>query len=183
MEALWQIWRQGKALYVGISNYSAEETRRACACLRSLGVRPLVHQPKYSMLQREPETTGLWDVLLDEGMGAACFSPLAQGLLTGRYLSGDIPSDSRMHAARSMKPDMLTDAMLGKLRRLNAIAKARGQSLSQLALTWTLRDPVVATVIIGASRLSQIDENLGALNAPPLSAEELTRIDVILAED
>ncbi len=180
MGALDQIVRSGKALYVGLSNYGPEQTEAAVRELKRLGTPCLIHQPRYSMLDRHIEN-GLTDVLRREKIGAIVFQPLAGGLLTGKYLNG-IPEDSRMKTdSRFLKPASLTEDTLARLRALKAIADARGQKLHQLALQWVLRDPVVTSALIGASRPEQIVDNLGILNAPPLSEEELRQIDAALA--
>jgi L-glyceraldehyde 3-phosphate reductase len=175
MGALDQVVRQGKALYVGISSYSAERTSEAAAILRSLGTPALIHQPSYSMLNRwiEPE---LIDTLGDEGIGCIAFSPLAQGLLTDKYLDG-IPQDSRVRYGVSFSDSMLTDNNLAKVRGLNEIAQRRGQSLAQMAIAWTVRDPRVTSALIGVSSLKQLENNLGALKNLDFTAEELTEID------
>ena len=180
MGALDHVVRQGKALYVGISNYSAEQTRAAARILRELGTPCLIHQPSYSMFNRWVED-GLLDVLAEEGIGCIPFSPLAQGLLTDRYLDG-IPGDSR--AARPntfLKPSQVTPEKLDKVRRLNAIAGQRGQSLAQLALAWVLRHPTVTTALIGASSIAQIEANVATIQNLDFSADELQAIEAILA--
>ena len=180
MGALDQIVRSGKALYAGISNYGPEQTEAALAELKRLGTPCLIHQPRYSMLDRHIEG-GLTDVLRREQVGCIVFQPLAGGLLTGKYLNG-IPADSRMKTdGRFLRPDSLTDETLSKIRALKEIADARGQKLHHLALQWVLRDSVVTSALIGASRPEQITDNLSILNAPPLTEEELRRIDEILA--
>ncbi len=180
MGALDQAVKSGKALYAGISNYKPEQTQRAAQILAELGTPCLIHQPVYNMFNRwvEPQ---LLDVLADEGIGCIVFSPLAQGMLTNRYLGG-LPADSR--AVRSgvfLKPEQLTDERLGKIRRLNKIALARGQSLAQMAIAWVLRHPGITSALIGASRPQQIEDSIGALNNLAFSTEELTAIDAILA--
>jgi len=175
MGALATAVHQGKALYAGISSYSAERTTRAAAVLRSMGVPLLIHQPSYSMLNRWVEA-GLLDVLEDEGVGLIAFSPLAQGMLTSRYLDG-VPADSRATQGKSLDPGMLTDANLAKVRALAAIAERRGQTLSQLAIAWLLKDERVTSVLIGASSVAQLEENLRALDRLDFSAAELTEID------
>ena len=181
MGALDQIVRSGKALYVGISNYKPEQARLAIQELKRLGTPCLIHQPSYSMLNRWIED-GLTDVLREEKVGCICFAPLANGLLTGKYLDG-IPADSRMAKdSRYLKPAALTDEKLNKIRALKDIAEARGQKLHHLALQWVLRDPVVTTALIGASRPEQIVDNLSILSAPPLTEEELGKIERILKE-
>jgi L-glyceraldehyde 3-phosphate reductase len=167
--------RQGKALYVGISSYSAEKTREAYAILRELGTPLLIHQPSYSLLNRWIEEA-LLDALGELGVGCICFSPLAQGMLTDRYLDG-VPADSRAARAGSLTPDMLGDDVLERIRALNAIARSRGQTLAQLALAWTLRDPRVTSTLIGASSVSQLEENVAALDRPDFTDEELAQID------
>jgi L-glyceraldehyde 3-phosphate reductase len=179
MGALDQAVRQGKALYAGISNYPADLTARAAAILRDLGTPCLIHQPKYSMFERWIEG-GLTDVLEREGIGAIAFSPLAQGLLTDRYLSG-IPEGSRAGKPHGfLRPEHVTEERVGKARELDALARARGQSLAQVALLWVLRRPVVTSALVGASSVAQLDQNLDALRGVPLSAEEVARIDAIL---
>ncbi len=175
MGALDAAVRAGKALYVGISSYSGERTREAVAILRDLGTPLLIHQPSYSMLNRWIETD-LLDVLGESGVGCIAFSPLAQGMLTDRYLDG-IPEGSRASRGSSLDPALLTDASLDHVRALDAIARERGQSLAQLALTWAMRDERVTSVLIGASSTAQLDDSLGALAGPPLSPDELERID------
>ncbi len=167
--------RQGKATYAGISSYSPERTREAAAILRDLGTPLLIHQPSYSMLNRWIEQ-GLLDTLEDEGVGCIAFSPLAQGMLTDRYLDG-IPEGSRAAAGKSLDPELLSEASLGHIRALNQIAVDRGQSLAQLALVWALRDTRVTSVLIGASSVDQLDANLDALDKPELSDDELAAID------
>jgi len=167
--------RQGKALYAGISSYSAERTAQAAGILRDLGTPLLIHQPSYSMLNRWIER-GLLDVLGDEGVGCIAFSPLAQGMLTDRYLRG-IPADSRASRNDSLSPDMLTDQALEKIRALDALAKGRGQTLAQMALAWTLRDPRVTSTLVGASSVAQLEANVGALANLDFSADELAEID------
>ena len=185
--ALEQILRSGKALYVGISNYNARQTEQMIHALGALSVRLLIHQPSYSMMNRwmeQPmgETGSLTDVLRREGVGCICFAPLQNGLLTSRYLNG-IPADSRAaHDPRYLKPDAITEERLTKIRALNDVAQRRGQALSQMALAWVLRDEVVTSALIGASRPSQILENVHALDAEPFTREELEEIDRILAE-
>ncbi|MBV9272496.1 MAG: aldo/keto reductase [Verrucomicrobia bacterium] len=176
MGALDHLVRQGKALYVGISNYSPEQTQEASRILRSMGTPCLLHQPRYNMFDRHIEE-GLLDILRAEGIGCIAFSPLAQGLLTERYLEG-IPSNSRAgKAGRFLKPENVTEEVLGKVRKLAAIARQRGQSLAQLAVTWILRQPQVTSVIIGASCPSQVEELQAGLSFPPLAENELQAID------
>ncbi|MFE3990197.1 L-glyceraldehyde 3-phosphate reductase [Streptomyces goshikiensis] len=176
MGALASAVRQGKALYVGVSSYSAEQTAEAAGILREMGVRPLIHQPSYSMINRWTEEDGLLDTLEENGMGCISFAPLAQGLLTGKYLKG-IPEGSRATQGKSLDPDLLSEDVLRRLRGLNDIATRRGQSLAQLALSWVLRDERMTSALIGASSVSQLEENLAALAAAPLSEEELKEID------
>jgi len=179
MGALAHAVRTGKALYAGVSNYDAAQTARAAKLLRELGTPCLIHQPKYHLFDRWVER-GLTRVLADEGIGGIAFCPLAQGLLTNRYLAG-IPADSRAaHDPRFLKPEHITEDKLAKLRRLDALARARGQSLAQLALVWVLRQPAITSALIGASKVSQIEENLAALKNPLLSAAELAEIDRIV---
>ena len=178
MGALDAAVRQGKALYVGISNYKADQTREAVRILKSLGTPCLIHQPSYSMFNRWIEGE-LQAVLSEEGIGAIAFSPLAQGLLTNRYLAG-IPADSRAAKAVFLKPEAITPEKLEKIRNLNEIALTRGQSLTQMALAWVLRGGKVTSALIGASRVSQVEENVAALNNLEFSAEELARIDAIV---
>jgi L-glyceraldehyde 3-phosphate reductase len=175
MVALDTAVRQGKALYVGISSYSASQTREAVAILRELGTPPLIAQPSYSMLNRWIEG-GLLDVLGDEGVGCIVFSPLAQGLLTGKYLDG-IPAGSRAAAGGSLPSTLLGDDTLAKVRALADLAKRRGQSLAQMALAWTLRDPRVTSALVGASSVRQLEENVAALQHLEFSATELADID------
>ena len=180
MGALDQIVRSGKALYVGVSNYSAEQTQEAVRILRSLGTPLLIHQPRYNMLDRWIEG-GLTDVLRREGVGSIVFSPLAGGRLTGKYQNG-IPADSRAgHDPRYLKPEMIDGSLRVRTAALSEIAAARGQTLAQLALQWVLRDETVTSALIGASRPEQIIENLAALSFPPLCAQELAAIDAALA--
>ena len=180
MGALDLVVRQGKALYAGISNYKPSEARKAISILRGLGTPCLIHQASYSMLNRWVEE-GLLDLLLSEGVGCIAFSPLARGLLTDRYLSG-IPADSRAAGPSvSLKPKDITEALRSRLRKLNDIASARGQSLAQMALTWVLRSGRVTSVLIGASRPSQIEDCAGIVHSPALSEEELAKIEAILA--
>jgi L-glyceraldehyde 3-phosphate reductase len=167
--------RQGKALYVGISSYSADRTREAAAILRGLGTRLLIHQPSYSLLNRwiEPD---LLDVLGEEGIGCIVFSPLAQGMLTDKYLHG-VPEGSRASRAGTLSPDLLTEQTLAKIRALNEIAARRGQSLAQLALAWTLREPRVTSTLVGASSVAQLEENVAALDRLDFTEDELAEID------
>ncbi len=179
-DALTSIVRQGKALYVGLSNYKPEETRRAAKLLRENHTPCIIHQPIYSMLNRWIED-GLDKVLLEEGIGCAVFRPLEQGLLTGKYQAG-IPEDSRMaHDPRFLKKDVLTNALAAKVAALGRIAAERGQSLARMALAWVLHNPCVTTALIGASRASQIAENVRALDQLDFTEEELRRIEAALA--
>jgi L-glyceraldehyde 3-phosphate reductase len=175
MGALATALQQGKALYVGISSYSAEKTAEAVAILRDMGIRLLIHQPSYSMLNRwiEPD---LLDVLGEVGVGCICFSPLAQGMLTGKYLNG-IPEGSRAARDYSLTQDLLTDEALDKIRALNDLARGRGQTLAQMALAWTLRDSRVTSTLIGASSVAQLEENVGALDRLDFTEHELAEID------
>jgi L-glyceraldehyde 3-phosphate reductase len=175
MGALDTAVRQGKALYVGISSYSARRTREAAAILRALGTPLTIHQPSYSMFNRwiEPELLG---VLGEEGIGAIAFSPLAQGLLTDRYLDG-VPADSRAARGGSFRRELLSPANLANARGLREIARARGQTLAQMAIAWTLRDPRVVSALIGASSVDQLDDNLAALDRLAFTPEELAEID------
>lgn len=183
MGALEQILRSGKALYVGISNYNAQQTK---AAIDALGSHLLIHQPSYSMLNRHIEkpmegTGSLTDVLRGEGVGCICFAPLQNGLLTGKYLTG-IPADSRAaQDPRYLKPSSITEEKLAIISKLNDIAQARGQKLAQMALQWVLRDNVVTSALIGASRPQQIIENVEALNGPAFTKEELKLIDEIVS--
>jgi len=183
MGALDQAVRSGKALYVGVSNYPADRLRKAAQILRDLGTPCVIHQPKYSLFVRDPETTGLFDALGDEGIGSIVFSPLAQGLLTDRYLQG-IPADSRAGSSGIfLKPEHITEAKVAQVRRLNDLARGRGQSLSQMALAWVLRPQgtyQVTSALIGASKPEQIVENVGALNQLGFSKEEEKTIEGVL---
>jgi L-glyceraldehyde 3-phosphate reductase len=167
--------RQGKALYVGVSSYSAGRTREAVELLRELGTPLLIHQPSYSMFNRWIEEE-LLDVLGDEGVGCIVFSPLAQGLLTDRYLGG-VPADSRVATGGAMSQGMLSEENMTKVRALDSIAKRRGQALAQMALAWTLRDARVTSTLIGASTVEQLEENVAALADLSFSDEELAEID------
>lgn len=182
MGALDQIVRQGKALYVGISNYKKEQTQKAYEILKKQGTPFIIHQPRYSMLDRWIEEDGLKDFLFENGIGCIAFSPLAQGILTGKYLNG-IPEDSRIGTGKSpyLHKNNLDESKLEKVRRLDEIARERGQSLTQMALAWILRDGKVTSVLIGASRAEQILENIKALDNISFSDEEISRIDEILA--
>jgi len=179
MGALDYAVRSGRALYVGISSYSPEQTRQAVAILTSRGTRCLIHQPKYSMLVRDPEQ-GLLEAIRETGLGCIVFSPLAQGLLTNRYLEG-IPEGSRAAKPYSfLKPEQVTPALGAKVTRLNDLARKRGQSLAQLALAWVLRHPEVTSALVGASRVSQIEDAVGTLARLEFSGSELGEIDSIL---
>lgn len=179
MAALDLLVRQGKALYVGLSNYPADRARQAFAILQQLGTPCVIHQPKYSMFERwvEPE---LLDTLEQHGVGSIAFSPLAGGMLTDRYLQG-IPADSRAASgSRSLTPEQITEAKLQKVRQLNTLAEQRGQKLSQMALAWVLRNDRVTSVLIGASKVSQIEDAVGMLANRKFSAEEIAKIEQIL---
>ncbi|HDT2074077.1 MULTISPECIES: L-glyceraldehyde 3-phosphate reductase [Enterobacter] len=179
MKALDHVVRQGKALYVGLSNYPAELARKAIDILEDLGTPCLIHQPKYSMFERVPEE-GLLDVLLENGVGCIPFSPLAGGQLTNRYLNG-IPADSRAASgSQFLNPDQITEEKLVKVRKLNALAESRSQKLSQMALAWILRHESVTSVLIGASKAAQIDDAVGMLENRHFSDEELNIIEGIL---
>ena len=179
MRALDHVVRQGKALYVGLSNYPADLARQAIDILNDLGTPCLIHQPKYSMFERWVEE-GLLDVLQEKGVGSIAFSPLAGGQLTDRYLNG-IPADSRAASdSRFLNADQLTEEKLAKVRKLNAIAERRGQKLSQMALAWVLRDDKVTSVLIGASKISQIDDAVGMLANRHFSADEQAEIEAAL---
>ena len=180
MGALDSAVRQGKALYAGISSYSARRTREAAAILQRLGTPLLIHQPSYSMLNRwvEPDLLG---VLKEEGIGSIVFSPLAQGLLTDRYLEG-VPEGSRASHPGTMSSDMLNPEILAKIRALNGIAGRRGQSLAQMAVAWTLRDPVVTSALMGASSVAQLEQNVAALDRLDFAAAELDEIDLYATE-
>jgi L-glyceraldehyde 3-phosphate reductase len=179
MQALDMAVRQGKVLYVGLSNYSAEQTQMASVILKDLGTPCLIHQPKYNMFDRWIEN-GLQDVLKEEGIGSIAFSPLAKGLLTSRYLTG-IPSDSRAASSnRSLSVNSITEEIMSKVTSLNSIAQERNQSLSQMVIAWVLREGRVTSALIGASKVSQIEDNVAALNNMDFSQEELLRIEKIL---
>ncbi len=181
MMALDQVVRQGKALYAGISSYNPEQTQEAASILRQLGTPCLIHQPSYSMLNRWVED-GLLDVLLEKGIGCIVFSPLAQGMLTDKYLEG-IPEDSRAANPHGfLQAEKVTEERLAPVRKLNELAQARGQSLAQMALAWVLRHPGMTSAVVGASRVSQIEDNVAALNNLAFSEEELENVESILAE-
>lgn len=180
MSALDYIVRSGRALYVGISSYRPEQTKQAAQLLRELGTPCVIHQPSYSMFNRWVEE-GLLDTLTEEGIGCIAFSPLAQGLLTDRYLTG-IPEDSRAAKVHgSLKREQVSPDKLAKVQQLNEIAQSRGQTLAQLALVWVLRHPGMTSALIGASRVSQIEDAVAALQNPELSSNEIERIEQILA--
>ncbi len=183
MGALATAVQSGRATYAGISSYSAERTREAAAVMRDLGVPLLIHQPSYSMLNRwvEDGDPSLLDVLEDEGLGCIAFSPLAQGMLTDRYLDG-IPADSRAAQGKSLDPELLSDASLQHVRALNEVARGRGQTLAQMALAWILRDPVVASALVGASSVEQLDDSLAALENLTFEPAELAEIDRFAVE-
>jgi L-glyceraldehyde 3-phosphate reductase len=176
MGALDAAVRAGKALYVGISSYNSHRTREAAAILRQLGTPLLIHQPSYSMLNRWIEDDHLLDTLEEIGAGCIAFSPLAQGLLTNRYLNG-VPADSRIATGGAMTADMLTDERLSRVRALNEVAARRGQTLAQLALVWALRDPRLTSLVIGASSVAQLEDNVAALANTDLTDAELAEVD------
>lgn len=176
MGALASAVQQGKALYVGVSSYTSEQTAEAAGILKEMGVPALIHQPSYSMINRWTEEDGLLDTLEAAGMGCISFVPLAQGLLTNKYLKG-VPEGSRATQGKSLDPNLLSDEVLRRLRGLAEIAERRGQSLAQLALSWVLRDERMTSALIGASSVGQLEENVAALSGPPLTEEELKEID------
>ncbi|MEU7565121.1 L-glyceraldehyde 3-phosphate reductase [Streptomyces fradiae] len=176
MGALAHAVRQGKALYAGVSSYNSEQTAEAAGLLREMGVPALIHQPSYSMINRWTEEDGLLDTLEAQGMGCIAFAPLAQGMLTDKYLRG-IPEGSRASLGKSLDPGLITDEVVRRLSGLDAIARRRGQSLAQLALTWVLRDERMTSALIGASSVAQLEQNVAALSGPPLTEEELREID------
>ncbi|OAL15979.1 L-glyceraldehyde 3-phosphate reductase [Streptomyces noursei] len=176
MGALASAVQQGKALYVGVSSYSSAQTAEAARLLREMGVPALIHQPSYSMINRWTEDDGLLDTLEEAGMGCISFAPLAQGLLTDKYLRG-IPEGSRATQGKSLDPNLLSDEVVRRLRGLDEIARRRGQSLAQLALNWVLRDERMTSALIGASSVTQLEENIAALSGAPLTDEELKEID------
>jgi L-glyceraldehyde 3-phosphate reductase len=181
MMALDYIVRSGRALYVGISSYQPEETRRAAQILRQLGTPCLIHQPSYSMLNRWVED-GLLDTLTEEGIGCIVFSPLAQGMLTDRYLGG-IPADSRAGRPTGfLRPEHVTEDKVAKVRRLNEIARGRGQTMAEMAIAWVLRQPAVTSALIGASRVQQIEDVVAGLSNLSFSKAELSQIDAIVKE-
>ncbi|AWL86388.1 L-glyceraldehyde 3-phosphate reductase [Streptomyces globisporus] len=181
MGALASAVQQGKALYVGVSSYNAEQTAEAAGLLKEMGVPALIHQPSYSMINRWIEDDGLLDTLEAAGMGCISFVPLAQGLLTNKYLQG-IPEGSRATQGKSLDPGLLSDEVLRRLRGLNDIAQGRGQSLAQLAIAWVLRDSRMTSALIGASSVKQLEENVAALAGPALTAEELKEIDTFAVD-
>ncbi|MFI9581256.1 L-glyceraldehyde 3-phosphate reductase [Streptomyces sp. NPDC052236] len=181
MGALASAVQQGKALYAGVSSYNAEQTAEAARLLKELGVPALIHQPSYSMINRWIEDDGLLDTLESAGMGCISFVPLAQGLLTGKYLKG-IPEGSRATQGKSLDPDLLSGEVVRRLNGLNDIAARRGQSLAQLALSWVLRDERMTSALIGASSVRQLEENIAALAGAPLSDEELQEIDAFAVD-
>lgn len=176
MGALASAVQQGKALYVGISSYNSEQTGEAIRILREMGVQPLIHQPSYSMINRWTEDDGLLDTLESAGMGCISFAPLAQGMLTDKYLHG-IPEGSRASQGKSLDPNLLSEDVVRRLRGLNEIAQRRGQSLAQLALCWVLRDPRMTSALIGASSVAQLEANVAALGATKITDAELAEID------
>lgn len=182
MEALHDIVKSGKALYAGISNYNAEQTKTAIQTLKKMGMHMLIHQENYSMFNRRAEN-GLTDVLREEGVGCIAFCPLAKGMLTSRYLNG-IPEDSRAkHDPRFLRESDITEEKLEKIRALDEIAKERNQTLAQMALAWCLRNEEITSVLIGASKPEQVKENVLALDANAFSDGELARIDAILGNN
>jgi len=176
MGALATAVTSAKALYVGVSNYSPEQTRAAAAALAEHNIPLTIHQPRYNMFDRHIEN-GLLPVLREIGAGSIVFSPLAQGLLTDRYIDGNVPADSRVAEGRWLNADRITDTYLERVRALNEIAQQRGQSLAQLALTWVLRHPEVTSALIGASSVAQLENNVGALGSAPLTADEVAAIE------
>ncbi len=171
--------QNGKALYVGVSNYSPERTSEMVEALKPYNIRLLIHQPSYNMLNRHPED-GLFDVLSENGIGSIAYVPLAQGLLTDRYLGGDIPSESRAARNGSLRPEQVDEAYLAKAKALNEIASGRGMSLAQLALAWILRRPEITSALIGASSVAQLEQNLATMTFEPLGEDELAQIEKIL---
>ncbi|PWR03281.1 L-glyceraldehyde 3-phosphate reductase [Meridianimarinicoccus roseus] len=182
MGALDHIVRSGRALYVGISSYNSQRTREAVAILKDLGTPCLIHQPSYNMLNRWVERDGLKDTLSELGIGSIAFTPLAQGMLTNKYLRG-VPEDSRAVQGKSLAQDRISDAALEKIRGLNAIAEARGQTLAQMALAWVLRDGGITTALIGASRASQVVDCAGVVANMDFTSEELGKIDALATEE
>ena len=182
MGALDQIVRSGKALYAGISSYNSERTREAVAILNDLGTPCLIHQPSYNMLNRWVEEDGLKETLAGLGIGSIAFTPLAQGMLTNKYLKG-VPKGSRATQGKSLLPDMLSDHALDSIRALNAIAERRGQTLAQMAIAWVLRDGGITTALIGASKPQQVLDCVGAVDNLEFSAEELAEIDSLAGDE
>ncbi|MDT9684707.1 L-glyceraldehyde 3-phosphate reductase [Streptomyces sp. TRM76323] len=176
MGALASAVQQGKALYAGVSSYTSEQTAEAARLLREMGVPALIHQPSYSMINRWTEEDGLLDTLEAEGMGCIAFAPLAQGMLTDKYLEG-IPEGSRASLGKSLDPGLISEDVVRRLHGLDGIARRRGQTLAQLALAWVLRDERMTSALIGASSVAQLEQNVAALDGPPLTREELTEID------
>lgn len=180
MDALAQAVRQGKALYVGISQYSPEQTKQAAAILKTMGVRLLIHQPNYSMLDRHFEENGLFDTLAELSTGSICFCPLAQGLLTDKYLNG-IPADSRAAKAHGcLQQNVITPELVAKLKQLNDLAQQRSQSLAQMAIAWVLHQKAVTCALVGASRVEQLMDNLKSLDKLDFDDDELKEIDAIV---
>ena len=178
MGALDYIVRSGRALYVGVSSYNSEQTRRAAAILQQLGTPMVIHQPSYNILERWVETDGLKDTLADLGIGSIAFLPLAQGLLTNKYLKG-IPAGSRASQGKSLNPDAISDAAIARVRALNALAESRGQTLAQMALAWVLRNGGITTALIGASKPEQVTDCVGCIANLSFTADELAQIDRI----
>ncbi len=176
MGALHTAVRQGKAVYAGISSYDTSQTREAAAILHDLGTPLTIHQPEYSMFNRQVDRTGLLDALDEIGAGCIGFAPLAQGLLTDRYLGG-VPDGSRASRDSTLPRQVITDALMARVAALNAIAQRRGQSLAQMALAWSLRDPRVTSTLMGASSVAQLEANVAAVEQPSFSAAELDEID------
>jgi L-glyceraldehyde 3-phosphate reductase len=177
LDALAHAVRSGKALYAGISNYDARETAAAARILRDLNTPCLIHQARYHIFDRSAERTGLFDAIVREGLGGIVFCPLAQGLLSDRYINGFPPDARAVKDPRFLRPELITETKLRHVHRLNALARARGQSLAQMALAWVLRQPAVTSALIGASKVSQIEENLHALENPQFGADELEQIE------
>ncbi|MCZ4259626.1 L-glyceraldehyde 3-phosphate reductase [Limimaricola sp. G21655-S1] len=182
MGALDHIVRSGRALYIGISSYNSERTREAAAILKDLGTPCVIHQPSYNMLNRWVEHDGLKDTLKELGIGSIAFTPLAQGMLTKKYLGG-IPEDSRAAQDKSLFPSMLTEKAIGNIRKLNEIAEARGQTLAQMAIAWVLREGGITTALIGASKPSQVIDCAGAVGNLDFTADELAKIDEYADEE
>jgi L-glyceraldehyde 3-phosphate reductase len=182
MGALDHIVRSGRALYAGISSYNSQRTREAAAILKSLGTPCVIHQPSYNILNRWVEKDGLRETLRDLGIGSIAFTPLAQGILTKKYLGG-IPEGSRAAQGKSLDPATITDRALASVRALDAMAQARGQTLAQMAIAWVLRGGLITTALIGASRPEQVTDCAGAIHNLDFTANELTEIDRIAAEE